>query len=152
MANCQGDWACELNAEQRRQGHHDSTSRRLCSLNTILQTIGQVPLVVEQRDDSVLKGILEEADEYMNLSLSNVDVSGPAGRAKCQLMYIKGTSIRCVHLPDHIPAEHVLYNRLKTADACRSEFRTRVRKQPPPKPEALTPLVGEVVSNIEADI
>lgn len=67
------------------------------------------------------------------------------------LMYVTGTSIRCVHLPNHISAEKVMQNRLRAADAACTGVKMRARKEVQ-QPMNLAPLVGATVSEDNADL
>mmetsp|Transcript_15972 Transcript_15972/g.34676 ORF Transcript_15972/g.34676 Transcript_15972/m.34676 type:complete len:181 (-) Transcript_15972:377-919(-) len=141
--------------QKQEELKHARLSRTLLSLNTVLMSIGKQELTVECRDERVLCGMLEEADENMNLSLSNVTVTpafSSGDPAYHTAMYVAGTSIRCVHLPNHISAPRVMTNRLRAADSARTEGTLRKKKEEKMPDPHLAPLVGATVTEADADL
>mmetsp|Transcript_29423 Transcript_29423/g.68780 ORF Transcript_29423/g.68780 Transcript_29423/m.68780 type:complete len:182 (-) Transcript_29423:23-568(-) len=143
----------DIQAHARRK-EQEQARLEMLSLNTVLRSLGCVKLTVERKDESMLCGMLEEVDANMNLSLSNVTVT-PAyalgAPTLVDLMYVPGTSIRCVHLPNQISAEKVMQNQLRAADAAYTDVQFRTKKAPQ-RPENLAPLVGATVSEENADL
>ena len=69
----------------------------------------------------------------------------------CELLRIKGSAIRAVHIPDSVRAADVMHRRLKAVDDGRRAFRQRVPKAVPARPQGHAPLIGNFVSNADAD-
>eukprot|EP00965_Chrysotila_dentata_P085515 2821113-Pleurochrysis_carterae.AAC.7 len=112
MSDARSNRQRQLAAKQRKE------DEGLLTLSTVIQSLSHTEVTIERRDDVILCGLLEEADAFMNISLSNVVVKRPwAGSQEemVPLMYVKGTSIRCVQLPDHINAAQVMRNRVRNA-------------------------------------
>ena len=68
-------WKAE--ADERARSRGDSS---LLSLNTVLCSVGHVHLQLLMRDESVVRGVLEDADAYMHLCLSSVEIEQPLSR------------------------------------------------------------------------
>ncbi|GFR45608.1 hypothetical protein Agub_g7005, partial [Astrephomene gubernaculifera] len=57
-------------------------------------------VVVELRNDTLLRGLLDDVDDFMNMSLSEVTFQTVEGYKKeYASMYVKGRNVRFVHLP-----------------------------------------------------
>ncbi|KAL1508373.1 hypothetical protein AB1Y20_004483 [Prymnesium parvum] len=126
----------------------------LLTLSSLLQSLLGAQVQVELRDDAIITGVLEEADGYMNISLSRARIQRhPGARVlEQELLYVKGTSVRFVHLPEEAQeAEKLMRNRLKLVDQGASAFSRRIKKPVPPPPamEALAPLVSEFVTRTD---
>ena len=122
---------------KHREQLERAADEALLSLNTLLQALAGAALTVELRNDRVVSGKLEEADAYMNLSLSNVEVRDGDSSERLPAFYIKGQSIRYVHLPADVDAAGLLRSRVpphKRKHARRRPTRRRRRAPPPPPP------------------
>ena len=97
---------------KHREQLERAADEALLSLNTLLQALAGAALTVELRNDRVVSGKLEEADAYMNLSLSNVEVRDGDSSERLPAFYIKGQSIRYVHLPADVDAAGLLRSRV----------------------------------------
>jgi len=80
------------------------------NLSIILKSLVGRPVAAELKNNVEVIGELLEADEYMNFTLKNVQESFPNGRCiKFDEMYVKGTSVRYVHLPEELNmSSHVM--------------------------------------------
>ena len=131
----------------------------MLTLNSMLQQLQHTTLTVELRDDTLLTGSLEEVDQYMNLTLSDVEIApgdGGGEHQRQEMTHVKGTSIQCVHLPENVNAAQVLVQRLRQADQGASAFRQRVKKPASESErlprERLEPLVSaRVTEAVEGD-
>ncbi|KAG1663629.1 hypothetical protein FOA52_011684 [Chlamydomonas sp. UWO 241] len=86
-------------------------------------------LVVELRNDVIVRGTLDSADECMNMMLSGVSVQTLDGvRSSYDIMYLKGRNIRFLHLPKSLdPAQAILAQRQKIVDGRMAVLREHLR-------------------------
>ncbi len=75
--------------------------RSLCFL---LESLRGKAVTVELKNDTVVKGIIEEADQQMNLTLFNATQTrrGSLKNEVLEVVFIQGITIRYVHLPDDL--------------------------------------------------
>ena len=143
-------WKAE--ADERARSRGDSS---LLSLNTVLCSVGHVHLQLLMRDESVVRGVLEDADAYMHLCLSSVEIEQPLSRGgrprRCELLQVKGNAIRAVHLPESVRGAAVMHSRLKAVDDGRRAFTKRVPKAVPQRPHGQAPLMSTLVSEADGD-
>lgn len=139
--------------ERMTQVRRDEEDRGLLTLNTILRSLGRVALTIELRNDTLLTGQLEESDAYMNISLSDARGRHANGDlTEEQAIHIKGTSIRCIHLPNDVNCEGLMRSRIKAADQGARAFSQRKAKPASGRPTSLEPIVGTVVGEADADL
>lgn len=76
------------------------------SLAIFVQSLEGMRVVVELKTDAVVRGTLDLADDYMNLTMSDVSLE-PLQRPKQRLpfLYVKARHVRYVHLPGSIDPE-----------------------------------------------
>lgn len=70
------------------------------SLAFILIALQGTEVVIELKDDTEVRGVIEESDRYMNVVLHNVTQTSTDGTvANMQQLYLNGMKIRYVHIP-----------------------------------------------------
>lgn len=90
------------------------------SLGILLVSLQGEEVIIELKNDIEITGIIEEADENMNLTLHNVQQVFPSGYSRTMdLAFVNGTNIRYVHIPSRINAvkhlgNYVSYNFLSS--------------------------------------
>lgn len=96
-------------------------SKRLLTLNLLVESLVGTRVVVELKNDAEVSGVLDEVDSAMNLSLVQVSYvarprhlygggGGDSGqRAEShEQMSVRGSFIRYVHIPEHVVvADHM---------------------------------------------
>lgn len=81
------------------------------SLGILLVSLQGEEIVIELKNDIEITGIVEEADENMNLTLHNVQQVFPSGYSRTmEIAFVSGTNIRYVHIPSRINAVKHLGN------------------------------------------
>ena len=81
------------------------------SLGILLVSLQGEEVVVELKNDIEVTGIIEEADENMNLTLHHVQQVFPSGYMRTmEIAFINGTNIRYVHISSRINAVKHLGN------------------------------------------
>ncbi len=87
---------------------HKSLYRKLSplqrSLCFLLESLRGKVVTVELKNDTVVKGVMEEADHQMNLTLFNATQTrrGSLKDEMLDTVFIQGITIRYVHLPDDL--------------------------------------------------
>jgi small nuclear ribonucleoprotein (snRNP)-like protein len=72
-------------------------------------------VTLELKNDIELIGIIEEADENMNVTLHDVKQIFPNGSVRnLEITFVNGTNIRYVHIPSRIHAVKHLGNYVST--------------------------------------
>ena len=75
------------------------------SLGILLVSLQGRSIVVELKNNIEISGIVEEADDNMNLTLHNVEQVFPDGRVThLDIAFVNGSMIRNVHIPQEIKA------------------------------------------------
>ena len=70
-----------------------------------------MPVAVELRYDTIVKGKLEDVDASMNLTMTGVSMQHLQGTAQTlDFMYIKGRHIRYIHLPGSLDVTTAIEN------------------------------------------
>ena len=74
------------------------------SLSCFVQALENQEVLVEVRYDVLIRGRLDQADEYMNLTLSHVVVERMADGSKQEMpfMHVRGRVIRYIHVPINV--------------------------------------------------
>ena len=75
------------------------------SLAAFVQALHGMPVLVETRYDMLIRGILDDADQGMNLTLSGVTVERMADGHKQQdlpFLYLRARMVRYVHIPPQV--------------------------------------------------
>ncbi len=111
---------------------HRSLYRKLSplqrSLCFLLESLRGNVVTVELKNDTVVKGMVEEADQQMNLTLFDA-LQTRRGSIKGEVLdvvFIQGITIRYVHLPDDLDPlqateKHVSRNPFSLANTSRSQ-------------------------------
>jgi small nuclear ribonucleoprotein (snRNP)-like protein len=146
-------------AKPRRSQFQERVAKKqddsMLTLNTMLRSMIGAQLTIDLRDDTSLCGRLEEADAYMNLSLSDVAITPPVMRRGAppgfrSTLYVKGCSIRFVHLPAELDAAALIRERFKSIEGGKRAFSKRIPKPAAPV-EVLPPIVSEHVVVVSDD-
>ena len=75
------------------------------SLAAFVQALQGMPVLVETRYDMLIRGILDDADQGMNLTLSGVTVERMSNGHKQQdlpFLYLRARMVRYVHIPPQV--------------------------------------------------
>lgn len=91
------------------------------SLACFIQALVGSRVVVELRGDTILRGTLASADEYMNLQLEGVTYTPLQGAPRAlPALYVRARQVRFVHLPANLdPLAAVEAARRRAAEARR---------------------------------
>jgi small nuclear ribonucleoprotein (snRNP)-like protein len=74
-------------------------------LGILLVSLQGEEVTIELKNDIELIGIIEEADENMNVTLHDVKQIFPNGSIRnLEITFVNGTNIRYVHIPSRIHA------------------------------------------------
>ena len=92
---------------KKKKKKKDVVPRNERSLLLFVQALEDVPLVcVETRDDSILRGVVKECDDAMNVTLANAEkitvdgeTSGPY-----DVLFLRNRMIRGIHVPGRYDA------------------------------------------------
>uniref|UniRef100_A0A061QZT7 Sm domain-containing protein n=1 Tax=Tetraselmis sp. GSL018 TaxID=582737 RepID=A0A061QZT7_9CHLO len=108
------------------------------SLVSVLVAFQEVVVVVELRNETLVKGTLDEADQFMNVHMSNVTLTPFQGpKRKLDNIFIKGRNIRMVHLPHKINCEEQLkLSRRRQAEGRFRHMKSILGPVNPPKLES----------------
>lgn len=90
------------------------------SLACFVQALESQQVLVEVRYDLLIRGCLDQADEHMNLTLSQVTVEKMSDGSKQEMpfMHVRGRVIRYVHVPSDIkPHTAIEDHRKRVAEA-----------------------------------
>ena len=79
----------------------DRTSRTLACF---VQALEGLQVLIELRYDTLIRGVLDQVDEHMNLTLSNVVVERMSDGVKHEVpfMHVRGRVVRYVHVPSSV--------------------------------------------------
>jgi len=84
------------------------------SLACVIQALEGMRLVVELRQDTIIRGVLESADEEMNLVMKGVTMTPLEGQKKeLEWLYVKGHHVRFVHIPSKVDPTTIVENNKK---------------------------------------
>jgi small nuclear ribonucleoprotein (snRNP)-like protein len=89
------------------------------SLGILLVSLQGESVVVELKNDIEISGMLEEADENMNMTLHNAEQVFPNGKVRhLDIAFVNGSMIRYVHIAPEINAVRHLndYVRMSMCD------------------------------------
>ncbi|PNH07487.1 U7 snRNA-associated Sm-like protein LSm10, partial [Tetrabaena socialis] len=103
--------------------------REETTLVCLIKSLVDSKVVVELRNDILLRGRLDDVDDFLNMSLSNVTFQTVEGhKATYQSMYLKGRNLRFVHLPKTLdPAAAVDSYRRKVVASKLAALQERAR-------------------------
>jgi U6 snRNA-associated Sm-like protein LSm2 len=74
-------------------------------LGIVLVSLQGEEITIELKNDIELTGVVEEADENMNLTLHDVRQVFPSGYSiRLEIAFVSGANIRYVHIPSRINA------------------------------------------------
>lgn len=98
----------------RGPGRKPKLPRSERSLACVIQALEGMRLVVELRQDTIIRGVLESADEEMNLVMKTVILTPLEGEKKeLEWLYVKGHHIRFVHIPSKVDPTTIVENHKK---------------------------------------
>jgi U6 snRNA-associated Sm-like protein LSm2 len=84
-------------------------------LGIVLLSLQGEEITIELKNDIELTGIVEEADENMNVTLHNVRQVFPSGYSiQLEIAFVSGANIRYVHIPSRIHAVKNLGNYVRS--------------------------------------
>ena len=74
------------------------------SLACFVQALEGLHVLIELRYDVLIRGLLDQVDEHMNLSLCDVVVEKMSDGSKQQMpfMHVRGRVIRYIHVPSDV--------------------------------------------------
>mmetsp|Transcript_6234 Transcript_6234/g.16936 ORF Transcript_6234/g.16936 Transcript_6234/m.16936 type:complete len:136 (-) Transcript_6234:61-468(-) len=98
-------------------------------LAAIIHELRSMRVTLELRSDALVVGVIEEADEEMNTTMTNVTVSDPQGIGlrTFERLFIRGKQIRQVQIPDDVDVVRTLQQRKERAERQRRRFRVHKR-------------------------
>lgn len=98
---------------------------RASSLAVFIQALQGSRVVVELRHDTIVRGTLTSADDYLNLMMADVTYTPLQGAKQAMaVLYIKARQVRFIHLPANLdPAAAVEQHRRRTLQAVREHAR-----------------------------
>lgn len=85
------------------------------SLACFVQALEGQEVLVETRYDLLIRGTLDQVDEHMNLTLSEVTAEKMADGSKQEMifMYVRGRVIRYVHVPSDVKSHTAIEDHRK---------------------------------------
>mmetsp|Transcript_21853 Transcript_21853/g.36179 ORF Transcript_21853/g.36179 Transcript_21853/m.36179 type:complete len:142 (-) Transcript_21853:774-1199(-) len=103
------------------------------SLNILIQSLTDMEIVVELRNEASLFGRLENCDEYMNLQMANVRwIDSLEGlRFFHELVFINGRQIRYIQIPDSVDPAQIIDQKRKERESVHSFSSRSVRTAKP---------------------
>ncbi|GLI59294.1 hypothetical protein VaNZ11_001147 [Volvox africanus] len=113
--------------------------REETTLVCLIKSLVERKVVVELRNDILLRGRLDDVDDFLNMSLSEVTFQTVEGhKTEYESMYVKGRNVRFVHLPRSLdPAKAIDSYRHKVIrtklEAARERARALGSAKPTPK-------------------
>ncbi|KAL6764657.1 hypothetical protein V8C86DRAFT_2474206 [Haematococcus lacustris] len=115
------------NPRRRRRTAQRRPGREERSLACLIQALEGRRVVVELRSDIIIRGLLDEADEFLNLSMTDATTQNVAGvKTSHEFLYVKGRNIRFVHLPKALdPGQAIEAQRKKLVDLRVAAFKAR---------------------------
>ncbi len=90
------------------------------SLVCFVQALEGLHVLVELRYDTLIRGLLDQVDEHMNLTISDVTVEKMSDGTKQEMpfMHVRGRVVRYVHVPSGVrPHTAIEDHRKRVADA-----------------------------------
>ena len=105
--------------------------------NPLLNTLCVIPVstmgkrvAVELKNDSEIQGVIEEADQFMNITLIDAEQKNPNGKILTfEWAHIKGTTIRYIHYEESVNFVNSCKNYMKILRGTQnSEKGSRLRK------------------------
>eukprot|EP00798_Chlamydomonas_sp_ICE-L_P003133 gene3133-13146_t len=106
-------------------------NRAETSLICLIQALEGRKVVAELRNDCVIRGKIDSVDDYMNITLSDASYQTLEGtKTEFEFMYLKGRTIRFVHLPKSLdPAQAIEAQRKKLVEDRKEQIKERLRNQ-----------------------
>lgn len=90
------------------------------TLCLLLRAVQGRETIVELRNEAIAKGIVEEVDYAMNISMKDVVFTRPNGQtALFPSLYVHGRQVRYVHIPDDIDMVRAIREQMEIAIAQR---------------------------------
>ncbi len=90
------------------------------SLACFVQALEGLNVLIELKYDTLIRGILDQVDEHMNLTISDVVVEKMSDGSKQQMpfMHVRGRVVRYVHVPSGVrPHTAIEDHRKRVTDA-----------------------------------
>ncbi|GAX80693.1 hypothetical protein CEUSTIGMA_g8128.t1 [Chlamydomonas eustigma] len=114
-------------AHPKRRSRRPDRSER--SLVCLVQSLVERRIVIELRNDVIVRGHVDSVDEFMNMTLSAVKVQTLEGiRSNYEFMYLKGRNVRYIHLPAALDVKEALDDqRKKTIEMRMEDLKYRLR-------------------------
>ena len=104
------------------------------SLACFVQALEGLHVLIEPRYDVLIRGLLDQVDEHMNVSLSEVVIERMSDGSKQEMpfMHIRGRVIRYIHVPSDVrPHTAVEDHRKRINDARQIHAREAARMTKP---------------------
>ena len=78
--------------------------RPVRSLACFVQALEGLQVLIELRYDTLIRGMLDQVDEHMNLTLSSVVVEKMSNGEKHEMpfIHVRGRVVRYVHVPSNV--------------------------------------------------
>lgn len=90
--------------------HRERSSER--SLVCVIQALQGLEILVELQNDVYVRGLLEDCDDSMNVIVKDARIEDVEGNEKhLPLIFLRGSNIRFVHIPDSIDVSHTVEER-----------------------------------------
>jgi U6 snRNA-associated Sm-like protein LSm2 len=98
-----------------------SSRRQRSTLAVFIQALEGSKIVVELKNDAVVRGTLASADATLGLQLSDASVKALDGTQRhADVLHLRGSSVRYIHLPANLdPAAAIEARRKRAALALR---------------------------------
>ena len=85
---------------------------------------------VELRNERIAKGCIEDVDEYMNVTMSDVTFTDVFGESsEFETFYIHGKNVRYIQIPDHKEIGETIQETLGNYGKARKHVDKRVKKK-----------------------
>jgi small nuclear ribonucleoprotein (snRNP)-like protein len=99
-------------------------------LGSILHELRGMQVTIGLRDDATVCGVIEEADDAMNTTLSDVKLTPSDGGAPIgySLLYVRGRQVRWLNIPDEVDVLSTLQQRDARGLRSMRAFRTHKRR------------------------
>ncbi|XP_001630770.2 U7 snRNA-associated Sm-like protein LSm10 [Nematostella vectensis] len=100
------------------------------SLVCLIKAVQGYNTTVELRNESYLEGFIEHVDGFMNIKMKDVKFVKASGEVdNLPAMFIVGTQIRYVHIPDEIDMRKAIEQELGKIQGTRTVKRERKMKK-----------------------
>lgn len=97
------------------------------SMICLLKTVEGKRTTVEMRDEKEVTGVVIHVDGYMNIGMRDVVFKTATWEKKFDSFFVKGKTIRYVHIPDEIDMKSAMEAKLK--EMCTHTASLRIRQE-----------------------